>query len=195
MSLSQTRPTARRSWARCLARSSTRSKRRRGRMKATDAFVDQTEGLLLVDMTAIAQLARTEHFAFDDRGRGATIQGRRNGRSVAHDQPQQNPWGRRLREAPGKRPNPRRHPHAGYRQARGHRNRRPHGADDHAESHSLPVRPGSARRSSQRRSPACCSATRARTSVSTCPSSVRSTQTNVSLGRRRAISGTTSAAS
>jgi hypothetical protein len=36
--------------------------------QATDAFVDQTEGLLLVDMTAIAQLARTEQLDFSSIG-------------------------------------------------------------------------------------------------------------------------------
>jgi energy-coupling factor transporter ATP-binding protein EcfA2 len=36
--------------------------------EATDAFVDQTEGLLLVDMTAIAQLGRTEHLGFSSIG-------------------------------------------------------------------------------------------------------------------------------
>jgi energy-coupling factor transporter ATP-binding protein EcfA2 len=36
--------------------------------EATDAFVDQTEGLLLVDMNAIAQLARAEHLGFSSIG-------------------------------------------------------------------------------------------------------------------------------
>jgi hypothetical protein len=36
--------------------------------QAIDAFVDQTEGLLLVDMTAIVQLARTEHLGFSSIG-------------------------------------------------------------------------------------------------------------------------------
>ena len=36
--------------------------------EAADAFVDQTEGLLLVDMTAIAQLGRTEHLGFSSIG-------------------------------------------------------------------------------------------------------------------------------
>ncbi len=36
--------------------------------EAIDAFVDQTEGLLLVDMTAIAQLGLSEHLGFSDIG-------------------------------------------------------------------------------------------------------------------------------
>jgi ATP-dependent Clp protease ATP-binding subunit ClpA len=39
-----------------------------GVAEATDAFVDQTEGLLLADMNAIAQLARTERLGFSSIG-------------------------------------------------------------------------------------------------------------------------------
>jgi hypothetical protein len=33
--------------------------------KSIEGFVDETEGLLLVDLSAVAQLARTENVAFD----------------------------------------------------------------------------------------------------------------------------------
>lgn len=143
------------------------------RQGAIDAFVENTEGLLLLDLSAIAQLARVEDVPMER----ITDAVRRYKVGVTED-----PWLKIDRQR--------------IRQADEIVRRRVKG-QTHAVTHMLdivkramtgvgasrkgnspgawrfsPAPPGSARQSWRKPSPACCLATKARTSASTCRSSV-----------------------
>ncbi len=93
--------------------------------QAAATFVENTEGLLLLDLNAIVQLARVEAPGHGThRRRRAPLQGRRHRRPLAEDRPPAHPPGRRDRPPPGQGPAARGDPHAGHRQARDDRGRR-----------------------------------------------------------------------